>query len=49
LLHNGPVSRGSDDERVKVNLETVGYGVVIDAGSEPAGADEGIAVESAPV
>ncbi len=49
LLHDGPVAICGDDERVEVDLEAVGDGVVIDARREAAGPHEGVPVDADPV
>ena len=48
LLHDRPFSFGSNDERMEIDLETVGDGVVIDSGGEAAGSHQRLAVEAAP-
>ena len=45
LLHDGPVAIRGDDERVQVDLEAVGNGVVVDPRREPAGPHQRVAVE----
>ena len=45
LLDDRPLALGGDHERVQVDLESVGDGVVVDPGGEPAGADQRVAIE----
>src|SRR6185369_2492286 len=46
LLHYGPFAFCTQNKTVKVDLKTVGDGVVVDASRKPAGADECIRVET---
>ena len=46
LLHDRPLAVGRQDERVQIDLEAVGDGVVVDARGQSAGADQRIAVEA---
>src|SRR5437867_6652541 len=46
LLNNGPLTFRRDDERMEIDLKTIGDGVVVDAGREPACANQRFAVES---
>ena len=46
LLDHGPLAGDCEHERVQIDLEAVGNGVVVDAGRQTAGADEGVAVET---
>src|SRR5215813_14523810 len=47
LLNNSPLALGGQDEVVKVNLESVGDRIIVDARGEAARADEFFAIESA--
>src|SRR5262249_563336 len=47
LLHDGPLAIRRDDKTVQVNLKAVGDRVIVDARGQPAGADQGAAVEAA--
>src|SRR4051812_29913819 len=46
LLDDGPLALSCDDEGMKINLKTVRDGIVVDAGGQPARADEFFAIES---
>ena len=46
LLHNRPLAVGRDDERVQVNLKSVGDAVVVDLGGEAAGTDQRVAIQA---
>ena len=46
LLDDRPLALGGDHERVQVDLESVGDGVVVDPGREAAGPDQRLAIES---
>ena len=46
LLHDRPLAVGGHHERVQVDLEAVGDGVVVDARGQAAGADQRVAVEA---
>ena len=48
-MDNGPLAFIGQNESVKINLEAVGNGVVVDARRQPAGANEFFAVESPPL
>jgi hypothetical protein len=49
LLDDGPLALNGDHERVQVNLEAVGDGVVVDSRRQPAGANQRVAVQAAAV
>jgi len=46
LLDNRPLSLRADNERVKVDLKSVGDRIVVDPRGQPAGSDESFAVQS---
>src|SRR5947207_7875887 len=47
LLYYGPLAVRRDDEAVQVDLKAVGDRVVVDAGGQTAGADQGFAIKTA--
>src|SRR6185436_3978021 len=49
LLHDGPLALRGYDEAVKIDLKSVGDGIVVDARGQAAGANEPVGIEpSAP-
>ena len=49
LLNNGPFTISGHDERMKINLKTVGDRVVVDACGQTAGANKCLSIESAAI
>ena len=46
LLHDRPIAFGREDERVQIDLKTVGDSVVVYAGGQAADPDQRVAVET---